>query len=340
MGGGMSKIWIYNLTTFVFFIPFVPQLMFAPLHNKEPWPVVTSLCGFLSGIICVCSTTWALPSTLISLTSLLVILIVTGISYLALGKILPLVLVCLDSHLKLHEKNAKKYAANLNSAFVLGVGFALGWCLCVASLELHTPRLLWPFAVYLIFLTFFHWSEFFCAALTHPDRVTVDVYMLNHSPEYVFAALASFFEYCIEAYLWPSKSTSFLIVNLLGIAMCFIGEALRKTAIITAANNFSHTLEILKRKDHELVTTGVYSWFRHPAYVGWFYWSLGTQLILMNPLCAIAYPIVAYDFLSSRVVAEEESLLSFFGNAYCEYQARVGTGLPFIRGYIHVEESL
>ena len=36
------------------------------------------------------------------------------------------------------------------------------------------------------------------------------------------------------------------------------------------------------------MTDGVYAWFRHPSYVGWLYWSVGTQLILCNPVSLVA----------------------------------------------------
>ena len=46
----------------------------------------------------------------------------------------------------------------------------------------------------------------------------------------------------------------------------------------------SYSLQSTKREDHRLVTDGVYAWFRPPSYVGWLYWSVGTQLILCNPV--------------------------------------------------------
>ena len=32
------------------------------------------------------------------------------------------------------------------------------------------------------------------------------------------------------------------------------------------------------KADHLLITTGIYAHMRHPSYVGWFYWSVGTQV--------------------------------------------------------------
>lgn len=57
---------------------------------------------------------------------------------------------------------------------------------------------------------------------------------------------------------------------------------LRKAAIWTARDNFTHLVQQEKMETHALVTHGVYSWFRHPSYVGWFYWCIGTQVEYIN----------------------------------------------------------
>lgn len=73
---------------------------------------------------------------------------------------------------------------------------------------------------------------------------------------------------------------------------------------------------------------------RHPSYVGWFWWSVGTQLILLNPFCAFAYTAASWKFFSERIYAEEMTLVRFFGTKYVEYQQKVGTGIPFIEGFV------
>ena len=60
--------------------------------------------------------------------------------------------------------------------------------------------------------------------------------------------------------------------------------------------------------------------FRHPSYAGWFLWSLGSQLILVNPFCLLAYAYVSFSFFSERIYCEEFMLLKFFGKEYREYQ--------------------
>lgn len=63
-----------------------------------------------------------------------------------------------------------------------------------------------------------------------------------------------------------------------GLLMVLCGEGLRKAAMLTAGSNFNHIVQNEKAQSHVLVTSGVYALFRHPSYVGWFYWSIGTQV--------------------------------------------------------------
>ena len=86
-----------------------------------------------------------------------------------------------------------------------------------------------------------------------------------------------------------------------------------------------------KHSHHKLVTTGLYALCRHPSYVGWFMWSVGTQVLLSNPVCFVGFNFAAWAFFANRIPGEEALLLSFFGNSYAEYQKRVPLGIPFIR---------
>ena len=58
----------------------------------------------------------------------------------------------------------------------------------------------------------------------------------------------------------------------------------------------------------------------------------GTQLVLCNPICFIAYVSASWKFFKERIWEEELTLRNFFGEEYIKYQKRVGTGLPFIYG--------
>lgn len=159
--------------------------------------------------------------------------------------------------------NIVKRAALLGTLFggslILTILWDLPWCV---------------FFLYTIFLSFFHFSEYIMTALYNPHRLSLDSFLLNHSMEYQIAAVASWVEFLIGAYFFPPFK-SIYIFHVIGFVMCVVGEALRKSAMITAKSNFSHIVQSSHNDGHRLVKTGIYAWTRHPSYVGWFIWSIG-----------------------------------------------------------------
>ncbi|XP_015600763.1 protein-S-isoprenylcysteine O-methyltransferase [Cephus cinctus] len=209
----------------------------------------------------------------------------------------------------------------------------LGYVFAVGILIFFCSSASWQmFGIYISVLAFFHYSEFLAIAWTNPDTVSIESFILNHSLAYGIAACSSWLEFIVERYFFPTiKEAS--SISYFGLVLCLGGEVLRKMAIFTAKRNFSHIVQNKKAENHELVTHGVYGFCRHPSYVGWFYWSIGTQLILQNPFCFVAYAITSWRFFHERVLIEELTLLNFFRGQYVDYQKKVGTGLPFIVGY-------
>ncbi|KAL1116478.1 hypothetical protein AAG570_004950 [Ranatra chinensis] len=166
-------------------------------------------------------------------------------------------------------------------------------------------------------MAFFHYSEFLTIAVSNPDTLSVDSFILNHSPQYKIAAVSSWIEFWIEHALWPDLKNVCWPLSALGLFVCVCGEAVRKLAMLTARTNFNHVVQSEK----------------HPAYAGWFYWAVGTQMILVNPVCIVAYLAASWKFFKDRITIEEVTLLNFFQYDYVLYQDRIPTGLPFIRGY-------
>ncbi len=181
-------------------------------------------------------------------------------------------------------------------------------------------------------MSVFHFFEYYVTALSNPGNLSTDSFLLNHSVAYGVAAAVSWAEFGLEASYAPSIKL-YKSVAAVGAAVCVGGDLLRKVSMLQAGRSFNHIVQNTKREDHRLVTDGAYRWFRHPSYVGWLYWSVGTQVVLCNPVCAVIYALVSWKFFADRVVMEEWTLLHFFGDDYHRYQQEVGTGLPFIRGY-------
>lgn len=137
---------------------------------------------------------------------------------------------------------------------------------------------------------------------------------------------------CIEHYLiikfFPSLlSTEITIIGLMAV---IVGDFIRKLAIVTAGENFTHEVSMTKRPHHTLVDGGVYRFVRHPSYCGWFIWVIGTQLLLCNPICSVVFAVVSWKFFKRRIAVEELLLVDFFGNAYESYKLKVASGIPFI----------
>lgn len=256
--------------------------------------------------------------------ALLVVLYSANYNFLILFTILVLYAVLTNLTIKiLYEKYLYDIAVR---GLGLGLFFSFSWILITSNYSFQL------FGWYCVALAFFHWSEYFTTACYNPKTLSIHSYLLDHSTEYHIAAVGSLCEFAIEWYFFPEyKQPNF--ISVIGAIIVIGGEFLRKLAMITAATNFNHYVQYTKAEGHQLVTDGIYSWFRHPSYVGWFYWSLGTQLMICNPICLVGYVFVSWRFFKNRICEEEITLLHFFGEEYATYQENVPTGLPFISGY-------
>lgn len=184
-------------------------------------------------------------------------------------------------------------------------------------------------ALYALALGFFHLSEFMLTAAYRPETVSYESFLLNHSREYHMAVVISAVEFWVELYFAPGWKLHPLVWPL-GIGLVVLGQCFRVSAMSTAASNFSHRIEYLKRKEHKLVTYGVYRFIRHPSYLGWFWWIVGSQILLGNPICVVGYSLVAWKFFHDRIPYEEALLLGFFPDEYPAYKARTISGIPFV----------
>jgi len=214
-------------------------------------------------------------------------------------------------------------------SFLLGTTFALGSLtfLCGGFHEL------W-FATYQVGFFVASWSAFHCGEFVvtagwNREKLSVDSFLLNNGRMYHVANGLALTEYLLVLYFRPSLK-SFPYVSLLGVVVVLFGQFLRSAAMITASSNFSHTVAFRKLASHQLVTDGVYKWSRHPSYAGFFYWALGTQLVLQNTFTFFVFWALLMRFFSSRIKAEERALVVFFGDDYLSYRKRVGTKIPFI----------
>jgi protein-S-isoprenylcysteine O-methyltransferase len=102
-------------------------------------------------------------------------------------------------------------------------------------------------------------------------------------------------------------------------------------AQLTARKAFTQHLAYERVEGHKLVTNGIYSVVRHPGYLGMFYFAVGTQIFLRNPVSLVVFVSVLWKFFKDRIEEEEMALVAMFGDDYIEYREKTKTFIPFIK---------
>jgi protein-S-isoprenylcysteine O-methyltransferase len=209
----------------------------------------------------------------------------------------------------------------------------IGATACFAHVEAYLGsdrlQLLWQWCAYCSALCAFHMLEFFVTAIYNPTQATADSFLINHSTAYTAAALTSWTEFWLRACFVPGFNVVWL--SLAGFVIVLASQFVRSAAMATAGESFNHLIQTAKKQNHVLITHGIYSVFRHPSYVGFFYWSVSTQLLLGNLVHTTAFAVVSWSFFQRRIDYEEESLCQFFPDAYPAYVARTYMGIPFLK---------
>lgn len=225
-------------------------------------------------------------------------------------------------------------------ALIAALAAALG---CVLGVSLHSVLTAadarsaqWP--LYTATMAIFHFMEFFTTAHGHPDTVSADAFLLNHSVAYGVAVAAGVLEFALGSWLRGTAEPALfggfkgnITCMATGVLLVLMGQLIRSAAMLTAGSNFTHIVADRKAEGHQLVTHGVYSVLRHPSYFAWFWWTVGTQVLLGNPLCVVLYAVVAWRFFAGRIPHEEYTLLAFFGTDYLQYAKRTIIGIPGIQ---------
>ncbi|QID83729.1 farnesyl cysteine-carboxyl methyltransferase [Saccharomyces pastorianus] len=191
------------------------------------------------------------------------------------------------------------------------------------------------FNLYIIALSLFHFLEYYITAKYNPLKVHSESFLLNNGKSYMAAHSFAILECLIESVLCPNvKTFSYSRITkactIIGWLLIILGQYTRTVAMHTAGRSFSHIVKTKKETDHVLVKTGIYSWSRHPSYFGFFWWAIGTQLLLLNPISLLIFITVLWKFFKDRICLEERYLIEFFGTDYADYKTEVSVGIPFV----------
>lgn len=181
--------------------------------------------------------------------------------------------------------------------------------------------------LFAVALIIFHIGEFALVIWYHPDKLDPQSWLCSRA---YFAAMAlATIEHGVECALVPGMK-GFPLVFYTGLFLVVVGEGVRKVAMSQAGESFTHLIADQHVEHHKLVTQGLYRVARHPGYAGFFWWAVGTQVLLGNPLSVIVFAVVVFKFFANRIPYEERTLVRFFGSEYTDYRARTRTWIPFI----------
>ncbi len=193
-------------------------------------------------------------------------------------------------------------------AFLLGTTLSTS---LLTTIYLASFNPLWRLSFFLCALSLFHFLEYYTTALYNPAAATFSAFLLSQNGKaYNIAHGMAFFECGIhwwffsDFYLVP-VGRAWLVA---GFTMLAMGQAVRTTAMAHAGSNFNHLVQSKRKAGHELVTDGIYGWLRHPSYFGFFWWGLGTQVVIGNGICLFGYALVLWRFFRRRIESESSSM--------------------------------
>jgi protein-S-isoprenylcysteine O-methyltransferase len=218
----------------------------------------------------------------------------------------------------------------------LGLGMVLSYSFSTALQLFLTSSALWRLPFFIGVCTVFHFLEFWCTARWNSalaDRTSFLIVGngLAQTAAYAVALLEVGVKMALCHYGWMRNATCLGIENhrtLGSVSVCTgffliaVGQLSRSMAMMEAGTSFNHlgewsfirehrhaeltswTVQYQKQDNHVLVTSGIFSYLRHPSYFGFFYWALGTQLVLGNTVSFVAYALVLWKFFSHRVMRQ------------------------------------
>ena len=220
--------------------------------------------------------------------------------------------------------------SNYSEIFHYLIGLSLSIIFCFSfSVICFSNSIYYPLYLYFITLCIYHYSEYLSVLVYHPDKISCEFFLIDHSIGWVISTLISFLETILETYYF-NEYKKIKILFILGLILTIIGQYFRIAALFTGKKNFTHKIKYNISEEHELITHGIYSLSRHPSYFGFFIWSVGIEIMCCNPICTLAFIIILFKFFKDRILIEEAILIQFFGKKYLEYKKNVGILIPFI----------
>lgn len=195
---------------------------------------------------------------------------------------------------------------SLSSIAIQGflLGTALGSCLLSTVYLAYYEYRIWRLPQFVTTLALFHFLEFYTTSRWNTTNAKVSSYLLlSNGMAYNIAHASAMLEIVVTSLFFPrwqaAYSTKYTIAA--GAFLVILGQIVRSVAMAQAGRSFNHIPQRKKREDHVLVTSGIYSWLRHPSYFGYYWFAVGTQVVVGNKICTLIYAVVLWFFFHERI---------------------------------------
>jgi protein-S-isoprenylcysteine O-methyltransferase Ste14 len=119
------------------------------------------------------------------------------------------------------------------------------------------------------------------------------------------------------------------ILRLLGYLMIFGGSLMSLKALKALGRNWSGLDEYQIKKQHQLISSGVFKVVRHPIYSAVIFEVLGFEL-LANCWLFLPLSIFVFWMLKNHIPKEEKLLKEKFDSQYQNYKSHTKALIPFI----------
>jgi protein-S-isoprenylcysteine O-methyltransferase Ste14 len=119
-----------------------------------------------------------------------------------------------------------------------------------------------------------------------------------------------------------------LLIQVIGVCMCLLGIVVSIVARKQLGINWSHAADYQIKKGHQLITTGMYKYVRHPIYLGLALSWIGAEMVAGSYLFISFFALFVALYMQGK--REEKIHLAHFGEKYKDYMKHTKMLIPWV----------
>jgi protein-S-isoprenylcysteine O-methyltransferase Ste14 len=159
---------------------------------------------------------------------------------------------------------------------------------------------------------------------TNPVYNIIILALFIFNPMLIIAAFKENRQFIASAFsIWDNP-----IISLFGVIILIIGGFVTVFGRAQLSKYGSGVLRI--KNDHRLITTGIFSYIRHPVYTGGLMGIIGIYLSFRSIIMLFVVSTLYFFVIRHRLLFEEQLLLKKFGEEYRNYMKRTKRLFPFL----------